>query len=139
MIVCVAVDNKNGLMFNHRRQSQDRVLRSDILEVCRGQKLWIHTYSQSLFDENEQKELIVDDAFLEKAESEDYCYVETNGLREYEGKISKIILYRWNRDYPADVYFEVNLQNGNWEMISTSEFKGSSHDAITKEVWKRVC
>ncbi len=27
MIVMVCVDNRNGMMFNHRRQSQDRVLR----------------------------------------------------------------------------------------------------------------
>ena len=33
MILIVCVDDHNGMMFNHRRQSQDRILRGDILEL----------------------------------------------------------------------------------------------------------
>ena len=38
MILIVCVDDHNGMMFNHRRQSQDRVLRADILELTDGKK-----------------------------------------------------------------------------------------------------
>ena len=38
MKIIVCVDNQNGMMFNHRRQSQDRVLRKRILELTGGKK-----------------------------------------------------------------------------------------------------
>ena len=41
MKIIVCVDNQNGMMFNHRRQSQDRVLRKRILELTGGEKLWM--------------------------------------------------------------------------------------------------
>ena len=34
MIVMVCVDDKNGMMFNKRRQSQDRVLRQHMLVLA---------------------------------------------------------------------------------------------------------
>ena len=34
MIVCVVVDDNNGMSFNNRRQSQDRILRENILLEC---------------------------------------------------------------------------------------------------------
>ena len=38
MKIIVCVDNQNGMMFNHRRQSQDRVLRKRIMELTGGKK-----------------------------------------------------------------------------------------------------
>lgn len=133
MIVIVAIDNNKGLLFNNRRQSQDRILRNDILDQCNGARLWMNTYSSILFDTSENVDIIVDDDFLQKAATNDFCYVETDTLQDYENQISKIVLYRWNRDYPADLYFEIELSN--WTMISSTDFVGSSHDKITKEVW----
>ena len=48
----------------------------------------------------------------------------------------KIVLYRWNRRYPADRYFPVNLNE--WTLISSEEFAGKSHEKVTKEVWERA-
>ena len=45
MIVIVAVDDRNGMMFNRRRQSQDRVLREHILDMTVGKKLWMNHYT----------------------------------------------------------------------------------------------
>ena len=36
MNVIVTIDDANGTMFNHRRQSRDRVLNERILKVCSG-------------------------------------------------------------------------------------------------------
>ena len=49
MKIIVCVDNQNGMMFNHRRQSQDRVLRKRIMELTGGKKLWMNAYSQKQF------------------------------------------------------------------------------------------
>lgn len=51
MILIVCVDDHNGMMFNHRRQSQDRILRGDILELTEGKILWMDAYSKKQFVE----------------------------------------------------------------------------------------
>lgn len=135
MIVYVAIDNNNGLMFNNRRQSQDRILRSDLLTDCGDRLLWMNSYSEPLFDISSEANIVIDDVFLDKAGNDDCCFVETDGLSSYEDKISKLIVYRWNRDYPVDLYFEIDLSR--WKKISSKEFAGSSHDKITKEEWVR--
>ena len=50
-------------------------------------------------------------------------------------RIEEIYLYRWNRDYPADVYFPVDLSM--WKCVETKEFAGSSHEKITRERYTR--
>ena len=133
MVVFIAIDDEKGLMFNQRRQSRDRVLRDDVLVECNGEKLWMNSYSRKLFGSETDGQFEVDEDFLNKAADGEFCYVETDGLAEYENKISKLVLYRWNRLYPADVYFEIDLSS--WTLASTTEFAGSSHERITKEVW----
>ena len=75
----------------------------------------------------------MDNEFLEKAGELDYCFVEDLSLQEYENKISKLIIFKWNRVYPADRYFDISLEG--WMLESIEEFEGSSHKLITKEVW----
>ena len=50
-------------------------------------------------------------------------------------RIGEIYLYRWNRDYPAEVYFPVDLSV--WKCMETKEFAGSSHEKITRERYTR--
>ena len=50
-------------------------------------------------------------------------------------EIEKVILYHWNRDYPADTYFDLDLTD--WKITRTEEFPGFSHDKITEEVYCR--
>ena len=59
MILIVCVDDHNGMMFNHRRQSQDRVLRADILELTDGKKLWMNAYSRKQFAESDAEKIQV--------------------------------------------------------------------------------
>ena len=44
MIVIACVDDKMGMLFNHRRQSQDSVLRKRILQITAGKILWMSRY-----------------------------------------------------------------------------------------------
>ena len=41
MIVIVCVDQRNGLGFNGRRQSRDRMVAADILKESAGRRLWM--------------------------------------------------------------------------------------------------
>ena len=135
MVVYVAVDNNNGMMFNNRRQSQDKLLRADILNDCQNITLWMNQYSESQFFSDMTPNIVVDEDFLDKAGVEDACFVEESYIQDYEDKITKLVIYRWNRDYPADFYLDVDLKK--WKKISSTDFIGNSHNKISKEEWIR--
>ena len=116
MIVITCLDQKNGMMFNHRRQSQDSVLREHVAKLVAN---------------------VIDDAFLQEAAQGEYCFVEDAPLAPFEKWIERIAIFRWDRTYPADRYFDLQLGSGQWHLVGTSEFAGHSHDLITMEVYER--
>lgn len=132
MIVILCLDDKKGMMFNNRRQSKDKFVIQDILKLVDGKKLFISSYSESLFQGLESN-LIIDDNFLNNVAKEDYCFVENNNLKDFSEKIEKIIVYKWNRIYPSDLKLEITIQD--WNLIDRFEFVGNSHDKITREVY----
>ena len=144
MKIIVCVDNQNGMMFNHRRQSQDRVLRKRSLALTGGKKLWMNAYSQKQFlqvngnmskEQEQSGQIQADEAFLEKAGPGEDCFVENKIIVPYESRIEEVILCHWNRDYPADMYFKMDL--GSWKLAETQEYAGSSHEKITEERYVR--
>lgn len=135
MIIIVCVDDNNGMLFNNRRQSQDRKLRERILNLTKGSKLYMNSYSymQFLKDTNINS-IIVDEDFLTKASNTDYCFIENTSLASYKDKIDKAIIYKWNRSYPSDVELDISI-NDTWKLIEKNDFKGFSHDKITEEIY----
>ena len=138
MIIIACVDKRNGMMFNCRRQSRDSAVCGDILRECGGKKLYMNAYSGKLFGDVEEKNIRISEDFLKEAEEEDFCFIEDIQISGFENKIRTVILYQWNRRYPADRYFLLDLSDGSWELQRTEELKGSSHEKITKEVYERV-
>lgn len=138
MNIIVCVDDNNGLMFNKRRQSKDSVVREYILMDAKASKLWLNNYSAMQFDECHKHLLCVDEQFLDKVTEEDFAFVENLPLKDYFHKIKQIIIYRWNRKYPADLYFDIDVNTNSWKLIVTEEFSGSSHDKISKEVYQKI-
>lgn len=130
MIIIVCIDDKFGMMFNHRRQSQDKELRKIILQEAKGKKLWMNSYSAKQFDEDCPL-ISVDEKFLQYAETGDYCFVEDIDIGPYIDYIDELILIRWNRVYPADTYLKIDLSE--WFLKNKEEFKGNSHEKITLE------
>ncbi len=137
MIIIACVDDDMGMMFNHRRQSQDRVFRERVLEATNGKKLWMNHYSAKQFSENNTPQVNVDDNFMSEAGDGEYCFVENCDITPYLRWVEKIILYRWNRRYPSDQTFPINLSKGGWKLVHTEEFSGSSHERITEEIYMR--
>ena len=72
---------------------------------------------------------------MEKAGPGEYCFVEDKDVVLYESRIEEVILCHWNRDYPADMYFKMDL--GSWKLAETQEYAGSSHEKITEERYVR--
>lgn len=132
MIAAVCIDDSGGLQFNHRRQSRDRVVSEDLLQSAKGYPLWMAPGSQVLFPEGKVSAC---PDFLERAESGDWCFVEDRSLAPYRSKLEALVLYRWNRAYPADVYLDVIPWEEGWRLMSREEFPGHSHKLITKEVY----
>ena len=126
LIVCV--DDKNGMMFNNRRQSRDKILIENMLEFCKGEQLCIDEYSAVLFPENS---VVV----CENFENVENGYIFVEDTLPNEEKIQEIIIYKWNRVYPADTYFNISLES--WTLTETIDFEGSSHEKITRERYVR--
>ena len=95
-----------------------------------------YTYRQ-FADAGEAGNICVAENFLECATDGDYCFVENMPLSAYETSVSKIILFKWNRRYPADFYFDISLSEPVWKLTGTEEFQGFSHEKITREVYER--
>lgn len=137
VILCVAVDDNMGMTFNKRRQSQDKILRNHLIEEVQKKKLWMNSYSAKQFENPLASNIIVDDEFLDKAEDDDFCFVENLPVAKYQDRIKKIILFKWNRVYPADTYFDIQMTENGWQLTSVLDFEGNSHKNITKEEWER--
>lgn len=126
LIVCL--DDKNGMLFNKRRQSRDKILIENVLELCKGKRLYTNDYSSTLFPENS--------VFIcENMNEIQNGYIFAENFTVNEEKIEEIIVYKWNRVYPADTFFNISLDK--WNLTETIDFAGSSHEKITRERYVR--
>ena len=131
MYAIVCVDNRMGMLFNHRRQSRDRVLNDYLLSLTEGRRLLMNSFSGKLFGPSEQ--IHISETFLEDAREHDFCFVEDRPLLPFAHKLEALILCRWNRDYPGDFFLDLDLSC--WHLSRQTEFPGSSHEKLTIEVY----
>ena len=136
MKIIVVVSNDGGMMFNHRRQSKDQILRKHILELTTNSRLLVNEYTGRQFEEEEKESIVIDNACLDIAGANDYVFVENMDILPYVDKIDEIIMYCWNRAYPSDIKFPLSLDG--WEMTSMIEFAGNSHERITEKMFKKI-
>ena len=78
MKLIAVIEDRGGMMFNHRRVSKDRELVLRVEELIKGHRLWIHPCSADLFPD-----AIVDGNFLGNAGEEDFCFVENVDIKPY--------------------------------------------------------
>lgn len=98
----------------------------------------MNNYSYKLYKDIDNGNIKVSENFLEQCTENDFCLVEDKLLNNYINKINNIIIYKWNRIYPSDLYFDINLTSNSWELLETKEFEGSSHEKITRIIYRRV-
>lgn len=125
-ILCI--DDDFGMMFNHRRQSQDRILRKHIMEEWK--QLYMTEYSKKMFEAEEllpgfsisiweSGEALPQDVILFIEDPDDLQDAEL------------LTIYCWNRRYPSDKKLPAGFLD-HYAMISEQDFAGSSHDKITE-------
>jgi len=129
MILYICLDDRNGLKFNKRRQSRDAAVLEDIRSQFSG-KLLIEPFSEKLIQAAEIPYVLppetAEDYFAEDVPSEDIL-----------AQTEKLIIYRWNRHYPADVRWNPDFSAMGFSLQESTEFPGTSHEKITREVYKK--
>lgn len=128
MTIYICLDDKNGLRFNRRRQSRDAALLEDIRSQCTGELL-ITSCSEKLIREAE-----IPFRLYEEGMTGDY-FAEEIPPEELLARTERIVLYRWNRVYPGDVYWNPDLAAMGFSLEGITEFPGKSHEKITREVY----
>ena len=127
MTLYICLDDRNGLQFNKRRQSRDAALLEDIRSQLTG-ALLIRPFSEKLIREAGIPCVLppetAEDLFLEDVPPEEVLNL-----------CKKVVLYRWNRHYPADVRWDPDLEARGFRLEETGEFPGKSHEKITREVY----
>lgn len=135
MKIIIALDDNNGMLFNHRRQSSDAAIRDRIKELIKGEILYLNAYSAEQFKDTNIR-LSVDEDFLHKAGNEEYCFVENEKLADVREDIEEFVIFRWNRRYPSDLVLDALPEECGMSCVSTEEFAGNSHERITMETWR---
>ena len=131
LIVCL--DDRLGMAFNRRRQSRDRLLLDDLCAHVGKEPLYILPYSLPLFEGTTASVSVAQE--LSSLPRDAYVFLETTDPTPLSPLLDEVIVYRWNRHYPADLTFSIDL--GAFTPAKVTELVGSSHDKITKEVWKK--
>ena len=127
MTLYICLDDRNGLKFNKRRQSRDAAVLEDIRSQLAG-SLLIEPYSEKLIQE-------ASIPYVLPPETAADFFAEDVPSEEILAQTETIVIYRWNRHYPADVRWEPDLANLGFALRETTEFPGTSHEKITREVY----
>ena len=135
MQVVVCVDRRNGLLFNHRRQSMDLLQRQDLCRMLRGKRLYMSLFSYELYRDVSDPVIIADSDYLRLCGASDWCLIEGEEINRCFDRVNRLLLYQWNRTYPADVFFRGDLQSFTIE--EQVDFRGSSHEKITRTLLER--
>lgn len=132
MKIIVCLDKNDGMLFNKRRQSRDSKVIEDIMRYIKDETLYIEEYSKELFEMNIDS-VQINDRLLTVAKQDNFCFIEKSQLSTEN--VEELIIYRWNKVYPADKKFSYNYSN--MTLKGKLEFEGTSHDKIIREVYVR--
>lgn len=130
MTIYVCLDDRDGMLFNKRRQSRDAAVLADI-QASIPDVLTIDPFSEKLIREAGIPYVLAENALQPEA----HFFLEARAASGVVPSASTVVIYRWNRHYPADVRFDADLTG--FTPQSRREFPGNSHETITKEVYTR--
>ena len=136
MTLIVCVSEGGGMIYNNRRLSRDRVLLENLAEIVADGTLFISDFSAPLFANSVISTIAVSDPLFSAGEI-DFAFIEDRAVSEYKDKIHKLVIYRWNREYPFDMAFDFDPEKEGMSLDESVDFAGYSHERITREVWRR--
>lgn len=136
MTLICCIDDNMGMMFNKRRQSRDIEVTREIINLAENGSLIINQYSEKLFKEAGFNDFLIRENSFNGFPDNSFFFDEDISPSVFEKSADRIILFRWNRAYPADIHFDIDLNKG-WKLISSKEFIGKSHEKITMEEYEK--
>ena len=128
----ICLDDRKGLLFNKRRQSRDIRILEDMAASVSGELLLGACSEKLVRDANIPCRVVT-----EEEVSDGHYFAEAVPSDALLEQTSNLVIYRWNRQYPADVRWDVSPEALGFERKETTEFPGKSHEKITKEVYTR--
>ncbi|MBO5286796.1 MAG: ribonuclease Z [Clostridia bacterium] len=131
MTVIACIDDNNGMLFGGKRQSRDSKVLEDIQRSF--SPVVILPFSEKMIGASGVDYILKDT--VDKVRDDETVFLENVDLKTIENRISRLIIYKWNRKYLSD--FKFNLDLGKYERKSVCDFSGSSHDKITREVYEK--
>ena len=132
MKLAVCIDNGGGMLLNHRRQSRDRELIRELSESLDGAHLYAEAFSETVLADVPHTVITRDR--IGTLGKEDIFFVECPPIAPLLPHADTLIVYHWNRSYPSDEVLDISLDG--LTRVSSTNFVGSSHEKITKEVYR---
>ncbi len=146
MILIVCVDDKLGLSFGNQRQSRDRELTKRILAKVGKMPAWTNGYTAKMLfsgdDNNRPSNWSLSEEPFRMATRGEVCFMEAMPAQEIRdamdaGSIEAIWMYFWNRIYPSDNQFPLDMNERQWGKVSEAEFEGYSHPVMLEVVYEK--
>ena len=136
MTVFLCIDDRGGMTFMKRRLSRDKIMIEDLSKEVGEGILYISDFSEALFSDSELSVMSVSNP-LASAGEDDFAFIEDIPISNAIDRIDTLIIYKWNRKYPYDFALDIDPLNCGFSLLSSCDFKGNSHDQITKEIYRK--
>ncbi len=134
MTAVICIDNYAGIGYNKRRQTRDAGIIRDAVSMCKGGRIVITPTSEKLFAGIPH---ICAENPLSVMGKDDLYYAEFDVFEDVFDKADTVVIYSWNRAYPADVYFQYDPEEHGMTAESETLINGTSHDDVIKRVFVR--
>ncbi len=72
---------------------------------------------------------------MSEAGETDICFIE-DGPYSAENA-NEIVICKWNRHYPADKFFDIDLKLSSFKKVKAEDIVGNSYEKITNEIYRR--
>ena len=134
MTAIVCIEDRGGILFLNRRVGRDAFVSRDI--ASDHNSVLMTEYSRPLFD-GLDIDTVISKSPLSAAGDSDVCFIESGDIKDNLDRISRLIVYNWNRRYPSDVKLGFSPGDVGYRLVASSEFVGNAHEKITKEIYEK--
>lgn len=131
MKIAVCVAENGGITFNGRRVSRDKKILEDMISLFGRVEV-----GESAFGMFERAGLSERASICTEKNPDGALFIEKDPA-EYYGSAAAAVIYRFNVNYPADVYMTSSPADNGFTLVSVTEFAGETHEKITREVYSK--
>ncbi len=95
--------------------------------------------SRSLFSslrDGLSSSILTSEDFLAQAAPGEFCFLEDRPIRPFLDRVESMVLYHWNRRYPADLFLDLDPAALGGPCWAGRNFPAPPIKKITKEVYR---